>query len=59
MKVQITLTVIFDPQTTDLTAAEHAASIESTLRNAIGNGLLTSHDPAAEVELYAIRAEEA
>lgn len=57
MKVRIILEIEFDPETTQLSAAEHANEIQNSLWHVIGDGLLTAHEPNAEVERYWTRAE--
>ncbi len=54
MEIVIQLTVKFDEKTTRLTAKEHKDAICSGLFRAIGDGLLTAHEPMAEVDTYKI-----
>jgi hypothetical protein len=54
---QIVLDVKVAADTTELTAKEHADAVCAQLRNAIGNGILTGHEPAAEIDEYSVDAQ--
>jgi hypothetical protein len=54
MQILIQITINYDPQTTELTAGQHIDALDSVLRGAIGNGMLTAHEPQAEIDSYDI-----
>lgn len=54
-KIQILLSVEVVGATTQLTAQEHADAICGGIRQAVGTGLLTAHEPEAEIEQWETR----
>lgn len=57
MKYRISIDVVVDPRTTRLTAKEHAQQVCDTIRRTVGDGILTAHEPEAEIEVYSIKYE--
>lgn len=56
MKVVIIINVEYDAATTQFTAEQHAARVEANVAHAVGDGLLTMHEPEAELVAYAVSA---
>jgi hypothetical protein len=54
MQVTITLKVEYDDKTTGLSPEQHKRELDTSLRRAVGAGLLTAHEPEVEVECYSI-----
>lgn len=55
MQYRIVLDVKVDPATTSLTAKEHAEEVCESVRRTVGTGILTAHEPEAEIDSYGIR----
>lgn len=57
MEYTVSLHVKVQPDTTTLTADEHAEAVARELRFTVGRGLLTSHEPQAIIESYTINVQ--
>lgn len=54
MEYTVSLQVKVRPETTTLTADEHADAVARELRFTISSGLLTRHEPRAIIDSYSI-----
>lgn len=54
-RFEVTLHVEVKSETTELNAGAHANGVVEALTSAIGGGLLTQHEPEAEIEYYEIK----
>jgi hypothetical protein len=54
IRYSILIDVTVDRKTTALTAEQHKLAVVRALEACVGDGVLTSHEPEAEIDVYSL-----
>jgi hypothetical protein len=54
IRYSIVIDVTVDKKTTALTAEQHKQAVVRALAACVGDGVLTSHEPEAEIDVYSL-----